>query len=245
MTRAADTCRFYDILAELEQRLGGKRTLATCSKASGWPQRGVYFFFEPGELRSVSGDGPRVVRIGTHGLKDGANSTLWGRLSQHRGSAKSRGGNHRGSIFRLLVGVAICQKDRRPPPASWGVGAHPGVAAVELGISRAAVLAAEHSLEVDVSAVIGAMPFLWLDVDDPACPASDRGVIECNSIGLVSAIGNSVADPMSSDWLGRFSDRAAVRDSGLWNVRCVSDGYRTEGLDVLARWVSRVQQPAP
>ena len=72
-----------------------------------WPRRGVYFFFEPGESRSLSGTGSRIVRLGTHALANGSRSTLWQRLSQHRGNAKGDGGNHRGSIFRLLVGVAL------------------------------------------------------------------------------------------------------------------------------------------
>jgi hypothetical protein len=72
--------------------------------------RGVYFFFEGGELRSQSGSGGLVVRIGTHAVSVGSKSTLWGRLAQHRGSL-SGNGNHRGSIFRLWVGSALlcCQ----------------------------------------------------------------------------------------------------------------------------------------
>src|SRR3546814_948865 len=50
-----------------------------------------------------SGDGHRVVRIGTHALRAGATSTLRGRLRQHSGS-HSGSGSHRGSIFRPLTG---------------------------------------------------------------------------------------------------------------------------------------------
>ena len=69
-----------------------------------WPKRGVYFFFKPGETRR---DGtPRVVRVGTHALKTGSGTSLWDRLSKHRGNLAGRSpgaGNHRGSIFRLHV----------------------------------------------------------------------------------------------------------------------------------------------
>jgi hypothetical protein len=68
VNRVADAERFYEILEGLERRLGGTRTLVGCTAASGWPPRGVYFFFEPGETRSISGSGPRVVRVGTHAL---------------------------------------------------------------------------------------------------------------------------------------------------------------------------------
>ena len=66
--RVADVQRFYEILDALEETIGGKRRLAECDGRIDWPRRGVYFFFEPGEMRSASGRGPRVVRVGTHGL---------------------------------------------------------------------------------------------------------------------------------------------------------------------------------
>lgn len=118
--RVADTARFYELLSNLAARLGGCRRLAECDGRMDWPQRGVYFFFELGELRSVSGTGNRVVRVGTHALADGSRSTLWQRLSQHRGDARGDGGNHRGSIFRLLLGVALARRGDCPLPSSWG-----------------------------------------------------------------------------------------------------------------------------
>ena len=68
MDRLNDLVRFYDLLDRLEKRLGGKRTLAECNGRMDWPARGVYFFFEAGEERRDSGDGPRIIRIGTHAL---------------------------------------------------------------------------------------------------------------------------------------------------------------------------------
>jgi hypothetical protein len=104
MDRLSDLVRYYDLLDRLEQKLGGERRLSECSGRMDWPKRGVYFFFEPGEERRDSGHGPRVVRVGTHALTTNSRTTLWNRLSQHRGVEKSGGGNHRGSIFRLIVG---------------------------------------------------------------------------------------------------------------------------------------------
>ena len=124
--RIANTVRFYELLSSLAASLGGYRRLAECSGRMDWPQRGVYFFFEPGESRSPLVTGSRVVRVGTHTLKDGSRSTLWQRLSQHRGNAKGDGGNHRGSIFRLLVGVALARRGDCPLPPSWGVCSDPG-----------------------------------------------------------------------------------------------------------------------
>jgi hypothetical protein len=116
MDRHADLGRLYAVLASLEGRLGGKRTLAECDGRMGWPVRGVYFFFEPGEARSDTGIGPRVVRVGTQALQAGSSTSLWRRLSQHRGITATCGGNHRGSIFRFLVGNAIKSRDAHVDP---------------------------------------------------------------------------------------------------------------------------------
>ena len=201
-----------------------------------WPRRGLYFFFEPGELRSGSGEARRVVRIGTHALTGGSRSTLWGRLSQHRGTQRGNG-NHRGSIFRLLVGVALARQGVTSLPASWGVGSDTGTAARRLGLARTDLRVAEADLELHVSRYVGEMPFLWLEVDDEPAPSSERGVIERNAIALLSSFGEASPDPASTRWLGHLSDRDRVRRSGLWNSQHVDERYTPSFLDVLEKWV--------
>ena len=103
--------RFYELLDELSRRTGGVRRLDQGRGPIPRTGRGLYFFFERGDQRSDTGDGSRVTRVGTQALVRGAKSTLWSRLAQHRGRAKSPGGNHRGSVFRLLVGQALIRRD--------------------------------------------------------------------------------------------------------------------------------------
>jgi len=101
LTRLQDLKRFYCILGDLEGKLGGTRKLATCSWASGLPDCGsVYFFFEQGEMRSQTGQGLRVVRVGK------TTRPLWERLANHRGTEKGFG-DHRISAFRKIVGKAL------------------------------------------------------------------------------------------------------------------------------------------
>ena len=73
--RLADTRRFYDLLARLEARIGGKRKLADCNGSMNWPNRGIYFFCEDGEVRSSPGRrrragdrplGARRAGVGAH-----------------------------------------------------------------------------------------------------------------------------------------------------------------------------------
>jgi hypothetical protein len=224
--RHADLVRFYSLLDRLETELGGARTLAA-SGGMDWPRRGVYFFRETGETRSHTGAGPRIVRVGTHALKAASGTKLWTRLSQHKGQASTGGGNHRGSIFRLIVGTALMQRDGCPFP-TWGVGS---TAARE-------IRDAEFSLECQVSKIIGAMPFLWLSLEDDAGPESRRGYIERNSIALLSNYNRNPLDPPSTGWLGHDCDRERVKNSGLWNSNHVDEAHEPAFLDEVEELVA-------
>jgi hypothetical protein len=234
MPTPADLDTFCELLDILAERTGGPRRLADCNGRMGWPQRGVYFFFEPGEVRRNGR--PRVVRVGTHALTSTSKSTLWGRLSQHRGTVTgdyAGGGNHRGSIFRLHTGTALLASDTTfehdPAQQTWGRGGSPPLGAKDL----------ELALERAVSQRIGQMPFLWLEVDDLPGKASGRGLIESSSIALLSNLANPDADPPSPTWLGHYADREAIRRSGLWNVNHVQDSVHPEFLPRLRHWILR------
>lgn len=230
--RYADTARFGGLLDDLEARLGGVRVLADCHGRMNWPERGVYFFLEPGE----AGGGRRVVRVGTHAVTAKSRSTLWRRLAQHRGTARTGGGNHRGSIFRLLVGIALARCDHMALPPSWSKGNAPSTAGRQLGISRADVKRAEAELEARVSRYIGTMPFLWLNVGDAPGPESERGVIERNAIALLCGHREPAAN-----WLGLHSDRDRVRRSGLWNNEHVGECWDPSFLDLMEKWIEKTE----
>ncbi len=214
--------RFYSILDRLENQIGGARKLAECSGRMRWPNRGVYFFREAGEQRADTGTGPRIVRVGTHALTSGSATTIWTRLSQHKGQTSTGGGNHRGSIFRLIVGAALIRRDELNFP-SWGKG----------NTAKSDVRTGELPLECEVSKVIGRMPFLWLAVDDESGPENRRGYIERNSIALLSNYNRLPIDPPSVSWLGGYSDRERVRKSGLWNQNHVDENYDSAFLSEL------------
>ena len=227
--RTNHLARFYSALERLESDVGGKRRLSHCDGRMDWPKRGVYFFFENGELRNSSGDGPRVVRVGTHAVTLGSKTSLWNRLSTHRGSARTGGGNHRGSIFRKLVGYALMIRHPECTIETWGEG----------DSAPADIRAAEFELEQGASAVIGKMPLLWLGVDDPPDPQSQRGYIERNAIALLSSYGKNAIDPPSENWLGNHSPREKVKLSGLWNQRHVEEDYDPGFLSVFEDFISR------
>lgn len=227
MNRREDLDRLYGIVATLREKCQGFRCLKECTQKSGWPGRGVYFFFEDHEFRE-DGSTFRVVRVGTHAVSANSRTTLWNRLHTHKG-ASTGGGNHRGSIFRKRVGEALLQVRGYPPGigASWGIG----------NSAPRSTRLAEVPLERDVSAVIGAMPFLWLEVSDAPGTASDRAYFERNCIALLSNLGKEPIDRPSERWLGLHSPQETIRKSGLWNTNYVDDKYSPAFLDVLEKYV--------
>jgi hypothetical protein len=239
MSRLSDLVRFYALLDRLKQCLGGTRSLATLNSFRDWPTRGVYFFFEPFEVRKESGDGPRVVRVGTHALTVGSRSTLRQRLIQHRGQSSGLG-NHRGSIFRLLVGEALLARGGLPTCSSWGVKGDISQVSTMLNVSRDTLAADEAPVERAVTKYLASMPFLWLDVDDEPGANSQRGVFERNAIALLSNYQRPTIDPPSPGWLGNASNRSLVRGSSVWNQRHVEEAHDPAFLDSLELAVERM-----
>jgi hypothetical protein len=246
--RLKDLKRFYSILGRLEKKIGGARILAKCTGRMDWPQRGVYFFRENGEKRTDTGNGPRIVRVGTHALISGAKTTLWSRLAQHKGSLSANGSSTGGaSIFRNhICDALICRYSLDSPTKSKKII----ISDLDYG---------EPVVEHEVDKYIQNMPFLWLSIEDKPGPNSVRGYIEKNSIALLSNYpldkNLNPLDPPSVKWLGHYCDRERVgklrgddrkkndtiRKSGLWNSRHVNDTYEPDFLKVLDRLVSEMK----
>ncbi len=232
--RLKDLKLFYDLLAHLEHKNGIKLNLGNCHGKMNWPKQGIYFFYEDTESRTESGNGCKVVRVGTHALKKGSKSTLWGRLYSHKGR-RSGLGNHRGSIFRLLVGISLANLKNRPLPTCWG-----DKKARRKKMSQKE-LNAEYELEKCVSDKICAMPFVHLNVSSDSGPKNHRALIERNAIALLSNCQKPIIDQSSLDWLGRHCNREIVRCSGLWNQNHVKERYDASFLDIMENWVTKTE----
>jgi hypothetical protein len=211
--RKSDLINFYQLLDSLSLKIGGQLLLSDCNSKIKLPSRGVYFFMEPTEMRIDTGSGLRVVIVGNHGLK------LW---------SKS-GGSHRGSIFRLLLGTTCTNKNLEC--STWGQGS----------TAKGDVRISEKPLEQEVSKIIRNMPFLYLDIDDVPSPDSLRGVIERNSIALLSNFQKSPIDPPSQDWRGLRCNREKVRLSGLWNQNHVDEVYDPAFLQILETLINKMR----
>jgi hypothetical protein len=230
---AGDLEEFYEILEWLAAKTQGPHNLDRADRVT-WPERGVYFFFEPGEHRYCS-TRFRVTRVGTHMVSANSKATLWNRLRTHRGSGDG-GGNHRSSIFRSHLGAAILRRDART-----GDLPHWGDQTADVAVVRES----ELWLEKAVSAAISTMSVVAVDVPDEAGAHSDRAFVERNAIALLSRIG-SKADPASSQWLGRSSPHPSILQSGLWNVNYVDDSsYHRRFLEVFEYYARVTAGVAP
>ncbi|MER9456583.1 hypothetical protein [Mesorhizobium sp. M0478] len=238
--RLNDLQQFYGLMDRLIHIQGGVSRLAELG--SSIPRRGVYFFFDDREPRSDSGSGPRVVRVGTHALTAGSASSLRQRLAQHRGK-HGGGGNHRGSIFRLLVGQALLSSGAVPESLSWGVKGDPAKAGLAVGIARDELTASELPVEEAVSCYLLKLSFARLSVDDEPGPVSLRGTIERQSIALLTNFERPALDPATPSWLGSASNRPLVVGSGLWNQRHVTEKHDPAFLATLAQLIDQQASP--
>jgi hypothetical protein len=85
------------------------------------------------------------------------------------------------------------------------------------------------------------MPFLWLPIEDKPGPDSLRGLIERNSIALLSNHQRTPINPPSKNWLGYSCDRERVKTSGLWNQNHVTEQYEPQFLQVFEKLVGEIK----
>jgi hypothetical protein len=142
----------------------------------------------------------RVVPVGTHALTSTSRTSSWQRLSQHRAAPTHGGGNHRASIFRLLVGEALTCRDGLSVP-TWGCGSTASRAARGRGLTTSDVLNAERELEVAVSRYLGALGLLCMPVEEADGTARAPSSSETRSPWLAGTDRHRRART-SPSWLG-------------------------------------------
>lgn len=232
MTRALHLDQFYEILAEVRTTAGGYRLLKDCGGHDEWPDRGIAFFFEPGEERET-GEQLRCVWVGTHPDSTGTGQEFWPWLLGHKGR-DGGGGDHRQSDLRTQLGTALLNRYRYPEQVwrTWGMATP----------ANPETLASEDPLERDVTVYLGAMPFIWLEV--PADESVRRLIVD-NALRLLHNDGVAAVDFPSDKWLGRYAPSAAVRESGLWAPAVPPGPYEESVLDVLRHYARSTRPDRP
>jgi hypothetical protein len=188
----ADNCEYIHKLFN-EQK---KYTFPFCCDKI--PKNGIYILFENGEIAHSTN---RIVRIGTHT----GNNQLPARLQQHFLSE-----NKDRSIFRKNIGRALLNKRNDPYLEQWEW---------DLTTKEAKTLYAkridakrQREIEDDVSNYIRTnFTFIVFKVDSKDIRLS----LESKIISTVSLCENCKP---TKNWLGNYSTKEKIRQSGLWLV---------------------------
>ena len=162
------------------------------------PLNGIYVLFEDGEY----GHGKdRIVRIGTHTGKD----QLGSRLNQHFiVENKDR------SIFRKNIGRALLNKVHDPFLDQWEIDLTTREAKDKyvFQVNREKLQDVERQVTEYLQAHFRFVVF-------PILQKGERLMFESRIISTVSLCQTCKPSP---NWLGLFSSREKIRESGLWIV---------------------------
>ena len=162
------------------------------------PDNGIYIIFERGEKFR---DFDRIVRIGTH---TGSNQ-LYSRLKEH--FIKK---NKNRSIFRKNIGRCMLNKERNPYLRVWNLDT---TTAEERKANSSWVdIEFEKQMEEQISNYIQEnLSFCVFKVDSK----EDRLFWESKIASTLAQVNDIVP---SCAWLGNYSPKEKIKESGLWQV---------------------------
>lgn len=163
------------------------------------PENGVYILFEKGE--KTYGDLDRIIRVGTHT----GDNQLRPRISQH--FIKE---NKNRSIFRKNIGRAILNKNNDDYLKIWDLKTVKRVDKEKYG--HLLDLDYEKKIEGEVTKYMrDAFSFVVFEVYN----REDRLLFESR---LISEVSNCKDCVPSEDWLGKYSPKKKIVESGMWLV---------------------------
>lgn len=180
------------------------------------PENGIYFFYENMEIWEHGGYKPRIVRIGTH--KDG---NFRSRIKEHFLFDESKmdfdaakPAPHERSIFRKNIGRALLNKAKDDYLKIWEIDFTTRRNREEYG--RLRDVQKEKKIESEVTRILREkFSFRFIIADDRMKRMGAEG-LESSLIGTVAHC--KLCRP-SSNWLGNYSPKRQIKESGLWLVQ--------------------------
>jgi hypothetical protein len=207
-----------DVCQEIHTWLNALPTFTYPFSDATIPEKGIYVFFEDGEEAHGA---KRIVRIGTHTGR----GKLLRRLNEHFVNEKKDR-----SIFRKNIGCCFLKRDGDAFLDLWKLDLTTRAAKDEhkstLGSAK------QRAVEQRVSEYLRShFRFVVFEVSG----AMDRKELESK---LISAVSRCEECGPSHDWLGRYSPKEKIRESGLWLEQ---ELYKTP---LNAEELRRLQEPA-
>lgn len=202
-----------DLCKSLHEQLESLPLFSFPFEQNSLPANGIYFFYEKGEWWGHGGMKQRTVRIGTH--KDG---NFRSRIAEHfvlneRKMNFSAGSPapHERSIFRKNIGRALLNRDRDSYLVVWEIDFTSRLARQQKAHLRD--VEKEKHIEAEVSRIMREnFCFRFIVVEEEFQRMGGSG-LESRLIGTVA---NCKLCRPSRNWLGNFSPKTKIRESGLW-----------------------------
>ena len=182
--------------AKIHKMFSSKKRYFFLYKDNNIPLNGIYILYEKGEFGHST---DRIVRIGTHTGTD----QLCSRLKEH--FVKE---NKDRSIFRKNIGRALLNKRRDPFLKQWDIDLT--TTAAKNKYSELGDPDKQYQIEKLVSRYIqDNFSFVVIEIKDK----DKRLDLESKLISTVSLCDECKP---SAKWLGQFSPKVKIRESGLW-----------------------------
>jgi hypothetical protein len=180
------------------------------------PENGIYFFYEDGEIWGHGEDKPRIVRVGTH--RDG---NFRSRIKEHFLLDESKmdfdATNPKPSdrsIFRKHIGRALLNRNNDAYLKAWDKDFIKKINREKH--RRLRNIQKEKDIEKKITQILRKkFSFRFIIVDNQVERMGTNG-LERRLIGTVSRCSFCKA---SSNWLGKYSPKKQVKESGLWIVQ--------------------------
>ena len=177
------------------------------------PRDGVYFFYEAGETCGHGGGHPRIVRVGTH--REG---NFRSRVADHYVVDERKMAFRRNqpapkdrSVFRKNIGRALLRREGDPYDAIWKIDFTTPASREKDGCRRD--LEKEKQIECQVTRILRErFSFRWIELAGQERRMGRLG-LEAKLIGTLARCGECCVSP---NWLGRFSPKPKIVQSGLW-----------------------------
>ena len=180
------------------------------------PSNGIYFFYERGECCYHEGTKPRIVRIGTH--RDG---NFQSRIAEHfllderkMAFTQYQPAPHERSIFRKNIGRALLHKAGDSYLFVWEIDFTSRESRERNGHLRD--INKEVATEKEVTRILrDNFSFRFIEVADQI----QRMGIEGLERPLIGTLASCALCGPSPQWLGNYSPKPQIRESGLWLIQ--------------------------
>ena len=208
------------------------------------PINGIYFFYEEGETWGHGGDKPRIVRIGTH--RDGnfrkriAEHYLLDELKMNFDENKPKPSDR--SIFRKNIGRALLNKRKDSYLEVWEKDFTTRENKEKFGHLRN--IKKEKEIESEITRIIREnFSFRFIMLAGQVKRMGSAGL----ESSLIGTIANCELCKPSEEWLGIYSPKKEIRESGLWLVqhlkaRSINENEKGIILEAIKRTLDFCQQ---